>query len=43
MLCLVSDMIEQHKSSLDQPIGDIVEGCFRDYAEHLDNLERQDI
>ena len=36
-------MIAHHKVSLEQPVEEIIEGCFKDYADHLDGLEKLDI
>jgi len=36
-------MIAHHKASLDQPIEEIIEGCFKHYADHLDGLEKTDV
>ena len=39
VLELVRQMTNQHSDSLDQPMGEIIEGCFKEYAKHLDDLE----
>ena len=36
-------MLAQHQTSLGQPSDDIIEGCFKEYAEHLRGLEQADI
>lgn len=43
VLDLIRQMTNQHNDSLDQPTAQIIEGCFREYANHLDDLERTDI
>lgn len=45
-LCEIIDLVEQmtnhHSDSLSQPVGEIIEGCFREYGQHLEGLEKAD-
>ena len=43
VLDLVRQMTNQHSDSLEQPVAEIIEGCFKEYAKHLDDLERTDM
>ena len=43
VLELARQMTNQHGDSLDQPMGEIIEGCFKEYAKHLDDLEKTDM
>ena len=43
VLGLVGEMIQQHSYSLGQTTDDIIEGCFKEYGEHLRTLEVADI
>lgn len=40
---LVRQMSNQHGDSLEQPANEIIEGCFKEYARHLDDLEKTDL
>ena len=39
---LIDQMTNHHSDSLAQPIGEIIEGCFREYGLHLEGLEKKD-
>ena len=39
---LITQMSNHHSDSMSQPVGEIIEGCFREYGLHLEGLEKKD-